>query len=227
MNDEHDGHDAFSEAFLDIVTGHQPTADLSQEEQALLASIRDWAPGLPEALANLEDELPLEPTPVRHDDPIAQMLGLVEDPAVRLVGRRLANIRKQAGIDIAELASRLQRRGWDTTVNDIFGWELGKSNPPPATINAISEVFDVPADSILSSSPATVSTLEGLFTYRVIANFFDDWARESDLTAQELIYRSKRLLAGAGKRNATTATAETLLAILKQFRSLPGFDGSR
>lgn len=227
MNDEHDSHDAFSEALLDIVTGHQPTADLSQEEQALLASIRDWTPGLPEALANLEDELPLEPTPVRQDDPIAQMLGLVEDPAVRLDGRRLASIRKAAGIDIAELASRLQRRGWDTTVNDIFGWELGKSNPPPATINAISEVLDVPADSILSSSPATVSTLEELFTDRVIANFFDDWARESDLTAQELIHRSKRLLAGAGKRNATTATAETLLAILKQFRSLPGFDGSR
>jgi transcriptional regulator with XRE-family HTH domain len=227
MNDEHDSHDAFSEAFLDIVTGHQPTADLSQEDQALLASLRDWAPGLPEALANLEDEPPLERTSIRHDDPIAQMLGLVEDPAVRLDGRRLANTRKAAGIDIAELASRLQRRGWDTSINDIFSWELGKANPPPATINAISEVLDVPANSVLSSRPAPMSTLEGLFTDSVIADFFDDWARESDLTAQELIYRSKRLFAGAGKRNATTATAETLLAILRQFRSLPGFDGSR
>lgn len=227
MSDEHAGQDAFSEALLEVVAGHQPTADLSPEEQALLASIREWAPGLPEALANREDQLPLQRTPVSPDDPIAQMLGLVEDPAVRLDGRRLATTRKAVGLDIAELSSQLELRGWDTTVNDVFAWELGKANPPPAVINAISEVLDVPADAILSGSPATVPTLDILFNDTVVADFVDDWARESELTAQELIQRSKRLLAGAGKRNATTATADTLLAILKQFRNLPGFDGSR
>ena len=224
MNDEGASKDGFSEAFLDIVTGHQRSAKLPPDEQTLITSISEWAPGLPEALANLKEEHAPTPSPVRPDDPVAQMLGLVEDPVVRLDGRRLAAARKAAGLDIAELSNALQRRGWDTTVNDVFAWELGKVNPPPATINAISDILGVPGDDILNSTPASVQTIDVLFNDNDISNFFDDWARESSLTSQELIQRSKRLLAGAGKRNATTATAATVLAILKHLRNLPGFD---
>jgi transcriptional regulator with XRE-family HTH domain len=227
MNEDQVGYDRFSEALLDSVIGHEPTARLSPDERALITSIIEWAPGLPEALANLEEQGPPESEPVRPDDPIAQILGLVEDPAVHLDGRRMAAARKAVGINIAELSNRLRNRGWDTTVNDVFTWELGKVNPPLAIINAISEVLDIAPDSILSSTPNEVQTIDILFNDKVIADFFDDWARESNLAAQELMQRSKRLLASAGKRNATTAKVETVLAILKQLRKLPGFDGSR
>lgn len=227
MNDDQAGQDGLSEALLDSVTGHEPTTRLSPEEWDLIASIIEWAPGLPEALANLEEQGPPEASMVRPDDPIAHILGLVEDPAVHLDGRRLAATRKAVGLNIAELSGRLRNRGWDTTVNDVFAWELGKVNPPPAIINAISEVLDVTVDSILSSTPNPVQTLDVLFNDKVIADFFDDWARESDLAAEELMQRSKRLLASAGKRNATTVKVETVLAILKQLRRLPGFDDSR
>jgi transcriptional regulator with XRE-family HTH domain len=226
MNDEHANRDAFSEALLDIVTGHRSSVELTADEQALIASIREWAPGLTEALANLEDEEPSERTPVRSDDPVAQMLGLVEDPAVRLDGHRLATVRKTAGLDIAELSSRLQQRGWDATVSSVFAWERGKVNPPPATINAIAEVLGLPTDAILSASAAPAQTLDILFDDKVIAAFFDEWARDANVSANELVQRSKRLLASAGKRNATSASPQTLLAILKHFRNLPGFASS-
>src|SRR4051794_30671775 len=105
--------DAFSEAVLEAIAGHQTSAELTEEERGLILVIEEWAPGLPEALANLDtDDERATPTPVHSEDPIAQMLGLVVDPAVSLDGRRLATNRKAAGFNIADLANRLQQRGW-------------------------------------------------------------------------------------------------------------------
>ncbi len=219
--------DAFSEALLDAIAGHQISAELTEDERSLVVAISEWAPGLPEALANLDTEdAPATRTPVRSDDPIAQMLGLVESPAVRLDGRRLATVRKAAGLNIADLASRLRERGWDVSVSTVSAWERGRLNPPPATINAIAEVLEVTAEAILATSPATPQSLDVLFDDELIAAFLDEWASETHVSAEELAEHSKRLLATAGKRNATSATPQTLLAILKHFKNLPGFENS-
>lgn len=219
--------DAFSEALLDAIAGHRISVELTEDERRLVLDISEWAPGLPEALASLDtDDAPATRTPVRIDDPIAQMLGLVVDPAVSLDGRRLATVRKAAGLNIADLANRLQQRGWGTTVSAVSAWERGRLNPPPATINAIAEVLDLTADAILATIPATTKSLDGLFDDELIAAFLDEWAREANVSAEELAEHSKRLLATAGKRNATSATPQTLLAILKHFKNLPGFESS-
>lgn len=217
--------DAFSEALLDAIAGHKIPAELTEDERSLLVAISEWAPGLPEALASLHtDDEPA--TRIRSDDPIAQMLGLVVDPAVSLDGRRLATVRKGAGLNIADLANRLQQRGWDVTVSTVSAWERGRLNPPPATINAIAEVLELTADAILAMSPATTHSLDVLFDDELIAAFLDEWASETNVSAEELAEHSKRLLAAAGKRNATSATPQTLLAILKHFKNLPGFEDS-
>lgn len=218
--------DAFSEALLDAVAGHPTSTELSDDERDLIAAIREWAPGLPEALANLDDDEPTRRTPVRSDDPIARMLGLVQDPAVRLDGRRLATARKSAGLKIDDLARRLQKRGWDVTVSAVFAWERGKLNPPPATINAIAEVLSVSTDAILATSASQTQTLDVLFDDELIATFLQQWAREANVSAEKLAEHSKRMLATAGKRNATSATPQTLLAILQHFKNLPGFESS-
>ena len=219
--------DAFSEALLDAIAGHQISAKLTEDERSLVAAISEWAPGLPEALANLDtDDEPATRTPVRSDDPIAQMLGLVENPAVRLDGRRLATVRKAAGLNIADLASRLRERGWDVSVSTVSAWERGRLNPPPATINAIAEVLELTAEAILARIPAITQSLDVLFDDELIAAFLDEWASETNVSAEELAEHSKRLLATAGKRNATSATPQTLLAILKHFKNLPGFENS-
>lgn len=217
--------DAFVEALLDTVVGHPTSADLTDDERDLIAAIAEWAPGLPEALAELDAEAnPTSPVPVRADDPIAQMLGLVEDPAVLINGRQLAAIRKSAGLTVGDLAQRLNQRGWDVTTNTVFSWERDKLNPPPATINAVAEVLNVAAESILASSTQQAQTLDVLFDDEIIAAFLDQWSRESSVPVERLAEHCKRLLATAGKRNATSATPQTLLAILRHFKNLPGFE---
>src|SRR5680860_1201921 len=113
--------DAFTEALLDAVAGHPNSADLTDDERDLIAAIADWAPDLPEALAELDAEPePTRPALVRADDPIAQMLGLVEDPTVLIDGRQLAAIRKSASLTVSDLAERLNQRGWAVTTNTVF-----------------------------------------------------------------------------------------------------------
>jgi transcriptional regulator with XRE-family HTH domain len=220
--------DAFTEALLDAAsrrTSH--AAGLTEEEQDLLATISDWLPGLPDALVDFEAVTEAEAgtrQPVRPDDPIAQMLGLVEDPAVRLDGRRLASVRKAAGLNIADLAQHLQQRGWDVTIAIVSAWERNRTSPPPATINAIAEELAVTSDALLAAGPSNAQTLDVLFDDQLIAAFLDEWSREVNIPAEKLAAQSKRLLATAGKRNATSATPQTLLAILRHFRNLPGFE---
>ena len=217
--------DALSEALLDAAAGHPTSADLTDDERELISAIAEWATGLPEALAELDAEPePTRPVPVRIDDPIAQMLGLIEDPAVLIDGRQVAAIRKSAGLTVTDLAARLNQRGWDVTTNTVFSWERNKLNPPPATINAVAEVLNVAADSILATSTARVQTLDVLFDDETIAAFLGEWSRESNVPVERLAEHSKRLLAKAGKRNATSATPQTLLAILQHFKNLPGFE---
>lgn len=216
--------DPFVEALIETVAGHPTSADLTDDERDLIAAIAEWAPGLPEALAELDAETyQTSPAPVA-DDPIAQMLGLVEDPAVLINGRRLAAIRKSAGLTVGDLAQRLNQRGWDVTTNTVFSWERDKLNPPPATINAVAEVLNVAADSILTTNTELAQTLDVLFDDEIIAAFLDQWSRESNVPVDQLAEHSKRLLATAGKRNATSATPQTLLAILQHFKNLPGFE---
>lgn len=217
--------DAFAEALLDAAAGHPTSADLTDDERDLIAAIAEWAPGLPEALAELDAEQePTRPAPVRADDPIAQMLGLVEDPAVLIDGRQLAAIRKSASLTVSDLAEHLIQRGWDVTTNTVFSWERNKLNPPPATINALAEVLNVAADSIFATSTTRAQTLDVLFDDETIAEFLAEWSRESNVPVERLTEHSKRLLATAGKRNATSATPQTLLAILQHFKNLPGFE---
>lgn len=215
----------FVEALLDTVAGLPTSADLTDDERDLITAIAEWAPGLPEALAELDAETDqTSPVPVRADDPIAQMLGLVEDPAVHIAGRRLAAIRKAAGLTVGDLAQRLNQRGWHVTTSTVFSWERDKLNPPPATINAIAEILNVAPDSMLTANTDRAQTLEVLFDDEIIATFLDQWSSESNVPVERLAEHSKRLLAVAGKRNATSATPQTLLAILKHFKNLPGFE---
>jgi len=219
--------DAFDKALLDFAAGQTgDTEGLNDEEQALLSSIQEWLPGLSDAIAVLvvTGEQTPKAAPVRHDDPIALMLGLVEDSAVRLDGRRLASLRKAAGYNIGDLAQRLQVRGWDISVKTVSAWERNLLNPPPATINAIAEELAVSSDAILTTTQAPSETLDGLFTDESIAAFFEEWASEANVSVATIAERSSRLLATAGKRNATSVTTQTLLAVLRHFRALPAFE---
>lgn len=219
--------EAFTRALLDSVAGRSANAGLTAEAQELIAIISDWLPDLPAALAShplVAEPGPEASQPVHPDDPIAQMLGLVEDSEVSLDGRRLASVRKAAGLDIAQLAIRLQRRGWEVTISTVSGWERNRSNPPPATINAIAEELEVAPEDLLAASRGNAHNLDDLFNDERIAAFLAEWAKAANVSAETLAHHSKRLLATAGKQNATSATPETILALLQHFKNLPGFE---
>lgn len=220
--------DMFTEALLDRAAGRSVEAALSDADRELLAAMGDWLPGLQSVLANhplvrTADE-PEVATPVNPTDPIAQMLGLVEDGSVVLDGRKVASQRRAAGLDLAQFVDRLQRRGWSVTVSVASAWERNRTNPPPAAINAIAEELGVPTDKLLAGTTPKGNDLDQIFDDQRIATFLDAWAQEADISVETLRLHSKRLFATAGKRNATTATPETVLAILRHFKNLPGFE---
>lgn len=243
MNDRHwstrdaetgDEHDTFTRALLDIAAGRaHRDEDLPEEHRQLLRALSDWLPDVLdvcaelrtiEAVANSERNHSRRPADVRPDDPIALMLGLVVDPAVRLDGRRLATSRKAAGLDIAQLAKRLNRRGWNVSIKTISAWERNLDYPPPATIEALAEELSIVPDTLLMSVASDTPQIDVLFDDAMIAAFLEDWARKVNVPAERLAEHAKRLLVTAGKRNATGSSPRTLLAVLRQFRNLPGFE---
>lgn len=224
--------DTFTLALLRRAAGYTDPAnlhdldDLDDEDRQLLTSISGWLPDLPAALSvdvALEEDAAATPEPVRSDDPIAQMLGLVVDAAIALDGRKLAALRKGAGLDLAQFTRRLHQRGWDITIRTASGWERNRNNPPPALINAMAEELGVPTDRLLASPTARASELDVIFDDARIAAFLDSWAAEANVSAKDLRRHSMRLFETAGQRNATAATPETVLAILRHFKHLPGF----
>lgn len=226
---EKDDLDIFSQALLDRAIGRTDDGDLDDEDRELLTIISDWLPGLRSALADhalvvSESHEPEARQPVRPDDPIAQMLGLVEDESVALDGRKLARLRQKAGLDLAQFVNRLQRRGWDVGISIASGWERNRNNPPPAVINAMADELQVPTDSLLASPTTEGSDLDVIFDDERIAAFLDSWAQEAQVSVETLRHHSMRLFATAGKRNVTAATPETVLAILRHFKHLPGFE---
>lgn len=219
--------DPFTEALLDHASGRTAESELPADDQELMSSISDWLSMLPEAIADhplvLQRQDLDETPPVRHDDPIAQMLGLVEDGSVLLDGRKLASARRAAGFNLAQLVDQLRLRGWEVTVKHASSWERNRINPPPAIINAIADELHLQTDKLLAASTRS-NDIDDIFSDERIAAFLQAWAEEARVPAERLKDHSKRLFATAGRRNATAATPETVLAILRHLRALPGFE---
>lgn len=219
--------DPFTEVLLDYASGRTIEPKLSADDQELMSGISDWLHMLPDAIANhplVVQQQDLDETPpVRQDDPVAQMLGLVEDGSVPLDGRKLAIARRAAGLNLVQLVDRLRLRGWEVTVKHASSWERNRINPPPAIINAIADELGLQTDTLLAASTRS-NDLDEIFSDERIAAFLQSWAEETRVPAERLEDHSKRLFATAGRRNATAATPETVLAILRHLRALPGFE---
>lgn len=185
-----------------------------------------WLEALNDAaeLAAEEQERTGPPTrePVRHDDPVALMLGLVPDPNVLVDGRKLAAARKRARLDLRQLVTRLGSRGWEVTMQEALKWELGRLSLAPSLVTAIAEELSVGDDVLLTvAKPAT--GMDDLFDDQRIQAFLSDWAAEAGVKPAVLRHRATSTLAGAGHRNRTGGSVEALLGVLRQLRSIPGF----
>ncbi len=206
-----------------------PDPALGPDDQQLVDDILPWLDALHEAAqqAVLEPQLDAEPPaagqfPVRADDPIALMLGLVPDPAVVVNGRKLAAARKRTHLDLGQLIDRLRARGWDVTTQQGLQWELGHPQLPPALIAAMAEELSVEDHALLTAPPARREHAD-LFDNQRIQAFIADWAAEAGVEPGLLRERTSATLAGAAHRNRTGGSIEALLDVLRTLRSIPDY----
>jgi hypothetical protein len=218
------------ERALDARRRGEPTPPLSDDLQQLVDDLAPWLDDLraaaqeiaAEAEAGLfpTDRAQVMPESVRADDPIALMLGLVSDPSVAIDGHKLALARKRARLDLKDLVSRLRHRGWTVETREALEWHKGSAVVPPALIRAIASELRVDENALLTR-PERVLRPDDLFDDAQITAFIAEWAAEADIQPIALRNQVSSLLAGASRRNSTTSSAETLLAILKTLRAIP------
>ncbi|MFE2755356.1 hypothetical protein ACFXGA_25465 [Actinosynnema sp. NPDC059335] len=158
--------------------------------------------------------------PVRRDDPVAQMLGLVPDPDVALDGRKLALARKRAKLNLAQFLERLNSRGWDATLQQAFQWEQNSTVLAPALVDAIADELGVDRRN-LAASPWASNEHGDLFDDDRVRAFLADWAAEVDVPVEFLRERTGKMLTTAAFRNKTSGSVEGLLGVLRTLRSIP------
>lgn len=123
--------------------------------------------------------------PALEDDPVAAMLGLLPDPECRLSPQALARERRNAGLDLNDLAVKLSDLGWTYKSADLFRWENRSADDvPPAVINAIAHLFETTTERLTTttatahSSPSNaVDTIVGSELFQQLA---ERWAHAVD-----------------------------------------------
>lgn len=94
--------------------------------------------------------------PALESDPVAAMLGLIPDPRYTLDRKELSRARRNARLDVGDLASRLTARGWAVRRGDVFRWEnQSAAEVSPALIKAIAEETGTDPDRLTVSRPET------------------------------------------------------------------------
>ncbi len=170
----------------------------------------------------LEDETGGSHEPVRGDDPVALMLGLVPEPDSRLDGRRLTDARQRAGLDLREFVLRLQARGWQVTVKQAYAWERTGATLAPALVGAVAQELGTQG-SVLIAGAAVGASLPDLLDEPRVAAFMQAWAADLRLDRGDLGEQVGRALAGAGRRNRGEDSVDALLGVLQVLRALPDF----
>ncbi|KDE97213.1 hypothetical protein Y900_028520 [Mycolicibacterium aromaticivorans JS19b1 = JCM 16368] len=147
------------------------TADWPEPNRTEIASLIDVAELLWEAG---HEAPPLEA------DPVAAMLGLIPDPRLGLDPRAMSRARKNAKLKPSDIAGRLQTRGWDIAVRDVFQWEnQTDANVAPALIKAISEALGVSPEELTidRSSSSDTQTLASIVRSARFEGLARRWAR--------------------------------------------------
>lgn len=199
-----------------------PDIDLTDADSKLVDGLGPWLSDLEAAAqSNMEEDQSATAanTPVRHDDPIALMLGLVPTPDVALDGRRLASARRNAKIDLAEFRRRLNGRGWSVSLQEAFQWEQNFTALAPALIDAIADELRVDRETLLK--PSRPQSSEDLFDDARIRAYLSAWADDVGVPADLIRDRTSRMLATAAFRNKSSGSVDDLLTVLRTLREIP------
>lgn len=183
MTDETHGMDQLLDAALEDAAGVDRT-ELSLEARTLLEAadlLWEFAHGAP-ALEN---------------DPVAAMLGLVPDVGAGLDTKSLTRLRKRSGLKVAELARRLQVRGWHVDGSDVFRWETrSAAEVPPALIRAVADELHCSYELLINKHPLTVPpAIAGVLESPRYRKLVERWSQltRAPIAASESTLRSRML----------------------------------
>jgi transcriptional regulator with XRE-family HTH domain len=152
-------------------------------------------------------------------DPVAQMLGLIPNHDTTLDAKQLKRARQAAGLTLQDLVDRLAKAGWNVDVRQAFQWERTRTPLAPAVIDALAQAVRVDTANLLSAAAQT----QDVFTDAAVQQALAQWAAEVSWDVQDLTARVRDSIAVAGQRNAGQPSAEAIVAIVTQLRSIPGF----
>lgn len=124
--------------------------------------------------------------PALEDDPVAAMLGLLPDPECRLSPQALARERRNAGLDLSQLAAKLSDLGWTYKSADLFRWETRSADDvPPAVINAIAHLFATTTERLTTTATAKSSpssAVDIIVNSELFHQLAERWARAVDIS---------------------------------------------
>lgn len=200
-----------------------PAEHLSTDQHALVLEVGPLMAAL-QPPAPAADTAAGAAIPSLAEDPIAIALGLVADPDRLLAARSLRIARRQRGLKVSELASRLVARGWEVRTAQVADWERADSPQPSALVAAIADVLHTtPTKLVPTSPPHQASPWEHLLDDDVIAARLAAWADEVGAPVADVRHKVDNALAGAFHRNARQPTAPALLQIIEILSRTKGF----
>jgi transcriptional regulator with XRE-family HTH domain len=205
--------------------GDDAAIELDREDRELFEALIPWLPAFVHAAGQAAFDAAQHPgeatEPIRPDDPVALMLGLVPDPQIVLDGRKLARTRKAAGLSLSDLVERLRERGWDVAEDEALHWEFGPTVLTPALLDSIAAELSVSRAAILTAGAPDPTP--DLFQDPRVQSFLEEWAAEVDLRPDQLTARATKVLAAAAYRNRSEGSVDAFLGILRALRAIPGF----
>lgn len=173
--------------------------------------------GLPEAVTNLRGYLTTAHTeiPSPSEDPVARRFGFHRaGQDITIDGRKIASLRKSAGIDLKDLATRVATGGGTIAPGHLFRLDQGSpvlvSQPTAsALVAALNTSFAEIEAAVDNPSDPTRRFLDSPAFEDIVKN----WADEHDRNATEVMpVVADRVL--AAQYRADDVTAQQLLAII-------------
>ena len=79
---------------------------------------------------------------------------IAEEQARNAVGRRIAALREEKGLSLAELSERLKPLGLNLDRTTIGKWEKGRSTPSAYQLIAVGRFFGIDSLDYITSLPA-------------------------------------------------------------------------
>ncbi|GIH16055.1 helix-turn-helix domain-containing protein [Rugosimonospora africana] len=204
--------------YLDVLSGSKDDLpqldDLTNDQRAQVMA----------AWGTVDRLLAGAPLPELDSDPTAIALGAV--PVAPLDPAALRQARQRQKLRPSDVAAALRARGWSTSTGEVFTWERGTQDVPPALLADLASALDVSTDSlIVRARDATVvgvdetdhaaqTLLQALYSDE-LDEVVQQWAQAFELGPSAARQDLQRRLSNVAYRGQRTLTPRQWKAVVR------------